>query len=54
MIESYRAAVSETYIVVDMFAELHDVFGEVTNKFPLFKVLLASRRNRSTTTRWST
>lgn len=38
MLDSYRTAIADTYTVVDMFAELHDVYGEVHNKFPVFKV----------------
>lgn len=39
MIESYRTAIADTYAVVDLFAELHDAYGEITNKFPPLKVL---------------
>lgn len=34
---SIRNAVSDTYAVVDLFAELHDSYAEVTNKFPTLK-----------------
>jgi hypothetical protein len=39
MLDSYRQAMIDTYAVVDLFAELHDAFGEINNKFPTLKVL---------------
>ena len=39
MLDSYRQAMIDTYAVVVLFAELHDAFGEINNKFPTLKVL---------------
>lgn len=38
MIESYQTAMIDTYTVVGLFAELHDAFSDISNKFPQLKV----------------
>ena len=38
MMESYQHAIDDTYTVVSYFAELHDAYGTLANKYPLQKV----------------
>jgi 5'(3')-deoxyribonucleotidase len=49
MIESYETAINDTTSVINLFADLHDAFNEISNKFPHLKVknLLIIYRNNN-------
>ena len=38
MMDSYQQAIDDTYSVVSYFAEMHDAYGSLGNKYPLQKV----------------